>query len=310
MKKKLVIGTRGSKLAIWQAEFIASLLHQQGLETVLQPIKTAGDKILEVSIAKIGSKGVFTEAIEEELRNGNIDIAVHSAKDLQSDLGPNFELIAFTEKIYPNDAIISCQQKFNLHHPSKLLKMGTSSTRRTALLKRYFPYIKPVDIRGNLHTRIRKMAHGHCDALLVALSGVQRMQLTDRLVHVLPTHQFVPAVGQGSIAVEAAKHLDVHKKALIRQYVNHAETEVNIIAERAFLKTLEGGCSIPAFAMATTQAHQLRIEGGVISLDGKQLIQEVLVGNRNDPIALGIRLAQLILQQGGEAIIKSIKKNR
>jgi len=306
MKEKLVIGTRRSKLAVWQAEFVASLLRQYGLEATIKPMQTTGDSILDISIAKIGSKGVFTEAIEKKLLAGSIDIAVHSAKDLPSDLGPHFEIIAFTHRALPNDVVVSCHEKLNIHAPNPI-SIGTSSTRRTALLKRYFPHVQPVDIRGNLHTRIRKMKEGHCDALLLAFSGVQRMSFTEMIVHVLPPHQFIPAVGQGSIAIEIARHVSASKKSRIRRCLNHHETEISITAERAFLKRLQGGCSIPAFALATLKSDQLSMQGGVISMDGKQLIQERLTGHKDEPTEMGTRLADLILQRGGKAIIAEIK---
>lgn len=310
MKEKLVIGTRGSRLALWQAKFIALLLHQHGLETAIKPIKTVGDKILDVSIAKLGDKGVFTQAIEEELLAGTIDIAVHSAKDLQSDLGANFEIIAFTQRTHPNDVVLSHHEKHNIYDYQKAIKVGTSATRRIALLKHYFPHVQSVDIRGNLHTRIHKMKEGYCDALLLSFAGVHAMKFTTMIVNILPVYQFIPAVGQGAIAVEAASYLPASKKAFIRSCINHDETEINILAERAFLKRMEGGCSIPVFAMATTEADQLTIRGGVISLNGKQCIQEVLTDQKDNNIALGIQLADLIQQKGGKKIIAEIKQSR
>lgn len=309
MKEKFIIGTRESKLALWQAKFVALLLHQNGLETAIKPIKTIGDKVLNVSISKLGDKGVFTQAIEEELLVGTIDIAVHSAKDLPSDLGTNFEIIAFTQRIYPNDVVLSNHEAHNIYNHQKAIKIGTSATRRTALLKHYFPHVQPVTIRGNLHTRIHKMKEGHCDALLLSLAGVHAMKFTAMIVNVLPVHQFIPAVGQGAIAVQVAHHLPARKKALIRRCINHNETEINILAERAFLKSMKGGCSIPVFAMATTKKEELTIRGGVISLNGKQCIQEVLTDQKDNNIALGIQLANLIRQKGGKKIITEIKQS-
>ncbi|WOK05847.1 hydroxymethylbilane synthase [Imperialibacter roseus] len=305
--EKIKIGTRGSLLAMWQAEHIAELLNKAGLATELVTIETKGDKVLDVSIAKIGSKGVFTEELEEQLASGSVHIAVHSAKDLQSTLPRGFEIIAFTERERVNDVLVSHKKGISLEDRKTPIVVGTSSTRRVAVLKHYFPHIKTVEVRGNLQTRFRKMEEGHCDALLLAYAGVHRMGLADKIAQVLDTDLFVPAVGQGSVAVEASSSLDPAIKKAIRDAVNHDRTAARLIAERAFLETLEGGCSIPVFGLATLHEDRLKIKGGIISLNGKTIVQDAVTGKVADARALGKKLAERLLDKGGDAILKEIK---
>lgn len=303
---KMRIGTRASKLALWQAEHVASLLQKGGIETEIVPIETLGDKILDVSISKIGSKGVFTEEIEEQLSAGHIDIGVHSAKDMPSELPDGFELIAFTERELVNDVLISLDKNITLG--TDPLVVGTSSNRRLATLKRFYPHVKTVAMRGNLQTRVAKMEAGQCQALLLAYAGVHRMQYDALIVQHLSTDEFIPAVGQGSIAVEISLNLPPERIALIRQHVNHVETESRLVAERAFLKKLQGGCSIPAFALATLANDHLEVRGGIVSLDGKEFVEHKVVGHRSDAALLGEELAAFILENGGTSILKAIKE--
>lgn len=300
------IGTRGSKLALWQAEYVADLLKFAGVNSEIVTIETLGDKILDVSISKIGSKGVFTEEIEEQLKKGLIDIAVHSAKDMPSRLPDGFRLIAFTERELVNDVLISNNKNFSLHNQSVVV--GTSSTRRIATLKKYHPHVKTVAIRGNLQTRIGKMEAGQCDALLLAYAGVHRMGYESMIVSQLPLDEFTPAVGQGSIAIEIFDTLPAEKVTLIRKSINHAATETRLLAERAFLRKMDGGCSIPVFALAILQDEFLEITGGIISLDGKEMIREKMTGKADDAKQLGESLGDLVLEKGGAGILKGIKE--
>ena len=300
------IGTRGSKLALWQAEHVADLLQKQGIKTEIHTIETLGDKVLDVSISKIGSKGVFTEEIEEQLRKGNIDIAVHSAKDMPSHLPEGLKLIAFTERELVNDVLISNNKSLSLNQ--KPLVVGTSSTRRIATLKKYYPHVKTVAVRGNLQTRIAKMESGDCDALLLAYAGVHRMGYESLIVARLPLEEFTPAVGQGSITIEIADTLPVDKVASIRKCINHEQTEVRLIAERAFLRKMNGGCSIPVFALATLHSDTVEISGGIISLDGTEMVREQLSGAISEAEKLGESLGEKILQRGGSRILKEIRE--
>jgi hydroxymethylbilane synthase len=320
------IGTRGSRLALWQADFIASCLQKGGLQTEIIKIETKGDKILNTSIAKIGSKGVFTEELEEQLRNGTIDIAVHSAKDLQSELPEDLEIIAFTEREKVNDVLISLNKNVpvllntytsentTIENREEIPQLspfiiGTSSTRRIALLKHFYPHIQTTDMRGNLQTRMQKLESGICDALLLAYAGVHRMGLEEHIVSFLPTHTFIPAVGQGSVAVECSKNLNSFKKLKIRELTNHPTTEKCLLAERSFLKALQGGCSIPVFGLATIENNEITLHGGIVSLDGKNYIHHKVKTSLLTPENAGNALAERVWEAGGLDILRQIRQS-
>lgn len=306
--KPIRIGTRGSKLALYQAKHIADLLNGKGLDSEIVIINTKGDKILDVSIAKIGSKGVFTKELEDQLKEGNIDIAVHSAKDMQSSLPEGFEIIAYSEREKENDIILSHLPKIDYQNPALSLVLGTSSTRRKATLRHYYPHIETVEIRGNLQTRISKMEGGACDALLLAFAGAHRMDYDHLIRHELSLDEFIPAVGQGSIAVEACTDLNQEIREKIRQAAHHEETGYRLEAERSYLKVLEGGCSIPVFALATYKNQQLALKGGLVSLDGKEIIIHQVHGHYGEAEQLGQQLAQKVLRSGGHNMLEEIKK--
>lgn len=302
-----MIGTRGSKLALYQAHHVAGLLKGKGLETEIVIIDTKGDKILDVSIAEIGSKGVFTQELEDQLLAGTIDIAVHSAKDMQSVLSDGFEIIAFTEREKVNDIILSHNPHIDYMNPEIPLVVGTSSTRRIATLKHFYPHIQTVEIRGNLQTRISKMENGICDALLLAFAGVHRMGYDELIRHELSLDEFIPAVGQGSIAVEASTELSQEIREKIKDAAHHEETGYRLEAERSYLKVLEGGCSIPVFALATIKDRKIHLKGGIISLNGKEKITHDIWGDFGDAVELGQQLARKVLHSGGREILKEIK---
>lgn len=301
------IGTRGSKLALYQAYHVADLLKKNGLDSEIVIIQTIGDKILDVSIAKIGSKGVFTEELEEQLADGTIDIAVHSAKDLQSTLPEGFEIIAFTEREKVNDIILSHKKDINYKNPEVPLLLGTSSTRRIATLKHYYPHIKTVEVRGNLQTRIAKMEGGVCDALLLAYAGAHRMNYDDMIRHELSLDEFTPAVGQGSMAIECSDTLSRELREQIILACHHTDTGFRLIAERSYLRVLEGGCSIPVFGLAEINGNDLLLKGGIVSLDGRERIIHEVKGDKNDASVIGEKLADIVLQSGGDRILKDIK---
>lgn len=317
------IGTRGSKLALWQAYYVQEKLEKGGLTTQIVIIETKGDQILDRSLSKIGSKGVFTQELEDQLRDGRIDIAVHSAKDLQSELDDDLKIIAFTEREKVNDVLVSLKKDLTLdigrwtledehkspstlvaHHSS--LTIGTSSTRRVAMLKHFYPHLQTTDMRGNLQTRLRKLEEGQCDALLLAYAGVHRMHYDDLIVAQLPLDTFTPAVGQGSVAIECCESLETTKQEAITALLNHPDTERCLLAERTFLKTLQGGCSVPVFGLATLQNHQISLTGGVISLDGTEMLKQTIIGNT--PTHIGQTLAQQLLEMGAKRILDEIRK--
>ena len=308
MSNRIVkIGTRASKLALWQAYHVADLLKQAGMESEIVTIDTKGDQVLDVSISKIGSKGVFTQELEDQLLDGSIDIAVHSAKDMPSRLGEGLELIAFSVREQAQDVLLSTNKGVSLGDAH--LVVGTSSTRRIATLKHFYPHVKTVEVRGNLQTRIRKMEEGLCDALLLAYAGVYRMGYANSVVEHLDINQFIPAVGQGSIAIEACTSLDPKLRAAIISACNDANTATCLLAERAYLRVLEGGCSIPVFALATLAENAVHLKGGIVSLDGQQRIVLEVTGSPKDAEQLGEALANQVLQAGGKTILEQIKQS-
>lgn len=292
---------------MWQTETVARALEKDGIETEITSMETKGDKVLDTTIAKIGSKGVFTEELEEQLAGGETDIAVHSAKDMQSVLPEGFELIAFSAREKVNDVLVSERRDIDLNDSSRPLTIGTSSVRRVALLKHFHPHVTIVDMRGNLQTRIAKMRKGDCDALMLAYAGVKRMGYGDMIVHMFPETSFIPPVGQGCIAVEAAVGLPAEKREQVRKNVNNEESEICLLAERTFLRRMEGGCSIPAFGLATLDGGSLTLTGGLASLDGVTVISKTVEGKTGDAAKLGEEVANYVLDNGGRELLAEIR---
>jgi len=304
MLKKLKIVTRSSKLALWQTYFVEKKLQEAGFETQIVGIETKGDKILDRSLSKIGSKGVFTEELEEKLRSGEVHLAVHSAKDLPSALPEDLEIVAFTEREQVNDVLVSFKKGISLQ--DKIL-IGTSSTRRIATLKHYYPHIRTTEMRGNLQTRLQKLENGACDAIILAYAGIHRLGYDNLICQYLPTDIFTPAAGQGSIAIEIAKNLDTDTKQKLKEVLNHRETAICLHVERAFLHTLQGGCSVPVFVLASLENNFLSIRGGIISLDGSRLLMRELKVSVQEYEQAGHKLAKEILEAGGELMLEEIK---
>lgn len=303
----IFIGTRKSKLAMWQTNTIAAQLAAAGMKTQISSMETKGDKILNTSIAKIGSKGVFTEELEVQLATGITDIAVHSAKDMQSHLPEGFEIIAFSRREKANDVLVSDDKTIDIEDSTRKIRVGTSSVRRRALLKHYYPHIEAVEMRGNLQTRIQKMRDGDCDALMLAYAGVKRMEYENMVVVEFDTKRFVPPVGQGCIAIEASSTLDAGKSERIRSCLNDSETEICLHAERAYLKKLEGGCSIPAFGFAVLDGDDVVLTVGLASLDGSTIIHKEERALRADAKDLGERLGTYVLEHGGRELLADIR---
>jgi hydroxymethylbilane synthase len=237
-------------------------------------------------------------------------LAVHSAKDVQSSIPRELELLAFLEREQVNDVVLSYNEHFSLDKPGIVL--GTSSTRRKAQLRRFYPYANTAEARGNLQTRLRKLEEGQYDALVLAYAGVHRMGYDHLVRYVLPTNQFVPATGQGSIAIECAANLDDALKSQLKAALDHPATHTCLLAERAFLHTMEGGCSIPSFALATLANNgTVCLHGGLISLDGEEYVEEIQqVNSPNEAHALGVAVADAVLARGGREILDSIREHR
>ncbi len=307
--QKLILATRSSPLALWQANEVSRILETAGFRTELKAIETIGDKKLNVSLSKIGDKGVFTKELEQMLIDGEAHLAVHSAKDMPSSLPDNLEIIAFTEREVPCDVLVSHNSGIKLQN--RPMVIGTSSTRRIATLKRYFPEVQTVPVRGNLQTRIRKMEDGECDALLLAYAGVHRMGFTELIKERLDTSVFTPAVGQGSLAIEVSSYLAPDLKSRIRSCLEHPQTAICLEAERAFLRRMEGGCSVPVFGFACLESNLLSMSGGIISLDGlEEVRKEISVSNPdlNSARKAGADLAFLVLSSNGNSILQKIKQ--
>ena len=309
MNFNIKIGTRGSALALWQANHVAHLLQAKGINTEIITIETKGDKNLNQSFSEIGTKGIFTEEIENKLLVGEIDIAVHSAKDMQSELPQGLEIIAFLERELPNDVLISNNKEINGKNIASY-KIGTSSARRKALLKHYYPSVEIVESRGNLQTRIKKMEDGHCDALILAYAGIHRMGYDYLIREKLSVETFTPAVAQGSIAIECSEALENNKKIEVRKILSDPTTWLCLTAERSFLRTLEGGCSIPIFCLATLVSGKITLNGGVVGLDGIEICRESISDSISASKMIGIALAHKVINSGGASILKSIREKK
>jgi hydroxymethylbilane synthase len=284
----LVIGSRGSKLALWQANHIAAQLQARGHQTRIEIIQTTGDKITDVALSKVGTKGLFTKEIEEALLAGTIDLAVHSAKDMPTDLPDGLVLAAFPERQDPRDAIIGDMP------PNAIV--GTSSLRRAAQLKSLRPDLDIRDLRGNVDTRLRKQAEGQYHAILLAAAGLIRLGWQDRISQFLDPAEFVPAVGQGALAIET--RADNGPGHTIVSQMDDPETRARLTAERAALKALGGGCQVPMGAHAVILEHTLKIHGIVITHEGSVAIRAHAEGERTDAEAIGAELGQRLLNAG------------
>jgi hydroxymethylbilane synthase len=293
---------------MWQTETVAGYLNAAGIKTQISSMETIGDKILDTSIAKIGSKGVFTVELEEQLASGATDIAVHSAKDMQSRLPEGFALIAYTAREKVNDVLLSTDRSIDITNSALPLVIGTSSVRRRAFLRHHYPHVTIVEMRGNLQTRIKKMRQGDCDALMLAYAGVKRMGYGKMIVMEFDAQQFVPPVGQGCIAIETATSLAPEKLEKIRACLNNPESETCLLAERAFLKKLEGGCSIPAFGYAVLDGDILSLTAGLASLDGGRILRITEKGPAGTPEQLGKRVGEYILCNGGREMLAEIRR--
>jgi hydroxymethylbilane synthase len=306
----ITIGTRGSALALWQAHHVEALLQAAGFATEIVTYTTQGDKILDRSLAKIGSKGVFTQELEDDLLTGRLTIAVHSAKDLQSTLPAGLTIGAFLEREKPVDVVVSFDKHFRLTNGPAIV--GTSSTRRRALLARHYPAITAVEARGNLQTRLRKLETNDSgmQALVLAYAGVHRMGWNELIVEELEPLLFTPPVGQGAVAVEWADSLDVTTQTALAAALDHAPTRACLLAERAYLRVLEGGCSIPSFGLATlsedSQTVSLRV--GLVALDGSELVRAEGASPISEGSALGERLANEILANGGRELLAAMRR--
>lgn len=306
MRKKITIGTRSSKLALWQAEYIADCLRKQypDLEVELMHITTKGDKILDVPLAKIGGKGLFTKELEIAMLEGSIDLAVHSLKDMPTTLPQGLVLTAITKRFDCGDALVSPVYK-TLENLPKGAKVGTSSLRRKAQILHARPDLNICNLRGNVNTRLRKLEEEHFDAIVLAVAGLKRLDFGDRITQIIPPQICLPAVGQGALAIETrADNTEIRQ---MLAFLHDDKTTDATTAERAFLASVEGGCQVPVGVYAQVDDNDnLNIEAVIGSIDGKTLIRDNLIGKREDAQLLGQKLAKIILEKGGLAIMQSL----
>lgn len=302
------IGTRGSALALYQANWVKQSLEKKHpqVTVALKRIKTTGDKILDSPLAQIGGKGLFVKEIEEALLRRDIDIAVHSMKDVPTEILPGLHLAAMPEREDPRDAYISRDGVLFAKLPSGA-RIGTSSLRRQAQLKALRPDLVCQTLRGNLDTRIRKLTEGQFDAIIVALAGIRRLGMESRATEILSPDVFLPAIGQGALAIESRTD-DTRVNGLL-SFLDHRPTRVIISAERAFLKRLEGGCQVPIAAYGVLNGTSLTLTGLVASVDGKQIVKDRVQGSVPDIHAsekMGSDLAGTLLSRGAREILAAV----
>ena len=302
--KQLRIGTRASQLALWQANWVKSELEKKypGMEVTLTKIKTIGDKILDVPLAQVGGKGLFVKEIEEAMLRGEIDIAVHSMKDVPTEFPEGLGLHCITEREDPRDAVISRKVKFaDLPQGAKI---GTSALRRQAQLLKVRPDLQMVIIRGNVETRIRKLTDENLDAVILAAAGLKRLGFTEQVAEYLDTDLSIPAIGQGALGIEC--RLDDETITATIDFFNHPETAWAVRAERALLKRCEGGCQVPIAAHGTVSGDTLRLVGFIAAVDGSRSVHGELSGPVTECEQLGITLAEQLLVSGGRAILEEV----
>lgn len=305
MKAVLKIGTRQSLLALWQSNHIAACLRKQypECEVVLKKIVTKGDRILDVPLAQIGGKGLFTKEIEEDLLSGEVDLAVHSLKDMPTVLPEGLCLTAITERANVGDAFVSNKYDSFAELPLGAV-VGTSSLRRKAQLLAARPDLTIRDLRGNVDTRLRKLDEGLYDAVILAAAGLERLGHGDRIKAVIPSRVCLPAVGQGALAIECRTD-DAEVRQML-DFLNDMPTVHATNAERAFLGLLEGGCQVPIGVHADVEGEKVKIEAIIAALDGSTVLRDTIEGAADDAVALGQELGRKMLANGGQAILAAI----
>ena len=303
--RELVIGTRGSKLALWQAEWVHARLRQlePGLLVSLKQIKTTGDKILDTPLATIGGKGLFVKEIEDALLRGEIDLAVHSMKDVPTRLPDGLEILSIPEREDPRDVLIS-RGGVMLDRLAAGARIGTSSLRRQAQLLHVRPDLSIHMLRGNLDTRLRKLEAGEYDGIILAAAGLRRLGWADRVTEYLSPDVCLPAIGQGALALEGRAD-DAFVRELAGR-MEHRPTRLAVTAERALLERLEGGCQVPIAAHATIENDRLSMSALVAGVNGRRLIRDAIYGSVDEAHRLGVRLAELLLEHGGGEILREI----
>jgi hydroxymethylbilane synthase len=299
------IATRGSELALWQARYVAGRIESEvGAETQIVPLKTKGDRIQNVSLAKIGGKGLFVKEIEEALLDGRADVAVHSAKDLPAMLHPELPLVAFPERADPRDAWVAREAGVRLSDLPSGARVGTGSVRRSAQLRRQRPDLEIVPLRGNVATRLGKIESEHLDGVILACAGLERLGLAERITEPIAPEVLLPSVAQGALAVQARADTALAQDLAA---LDDPASARRVVAERAFQARLGGDCSVPLAALAESRADALRLRGLVIALDGSRVAEAERVAPASEAERAGEALAEAVLRDGGAEILEVLR---
>ncbi len=308
MADRIHIGTRGSQLALWQANWVKDALerHHPGIRVELTVIKTKGDKIVDVPLAKVGGKGLFVKEIEEALLDGRIDLAVHSMKDMPSDIPEGLAIGAVPARENPRDALIA-KTASGLSGLPEGAVIGTSSLRRGSQILHVRPDLRIHPLRGNLDTRLRKLDTGDLDAIILAAAGIRRLGMASRITELLEEGVMLPAVGQGALCIEARQ--GDHRVDQLIAPLEDLHTRCAVTAERSFLHRLEGGCQVPIAGHATVDGADVELAGLVADLRGQTIIKSRIRGPMADAGVLGLTLAEILLDRGAKTILNELQQN-
>jgi hydroxymethylbilane synthase len=304
--RKIIIGSRGSKLALYQSNLVARLLQEAepGLECEVRIIHTKGDKILDVALSKIGDKGLFTKELERELIAGEVDLCVHSTKDMPTALPEGLAIMGMPARANAQDVIIAATRGMTIESLPQGARVATGSLRRVAQLLRLRPDIQACEIRGNVDSRVKRVLDGEFDAGILAAAGVERLGLTDAVSGYVPVDQLIPAAGQGAIAIEAREE-DAEVAALLKK-ITDGDTWCAVRAERYVLGALEGGCQVPMGIHATVDGGTVRVHGFVAGLDGSRFVDAQALGDASDPEGVAQRVVDELERKGARAILSEI----
>lgn len=303
-RTQIIVGSRGSKLALTQAESVVAKIREVNphLEISLIEIVTEGDRNRHIQLDQIADVGIFIKELEEALLDNRIDIAVHSLKDVPTDIPPDLRLLAVTERADPRDVLASKSRLDELTHGSRI---GTGSLRRAVQLTQYRPDLEVCSIRGNVDTRLRKVSSGEVDGVILAAAALLRLRWEDKITEYLPLEHFLPAVGQGALVIET--RLNDEEVATLVAPINHLPTWQSVMAERAFLTTLGGGCRAPIAALGTINGTTLKLVGMIAETSGKKILHASEEGSAMSPEDVGVRLAQKMLEMGASEFIDEVR---
>ena len=301
---RLRVGSRGSQLALWQAHHVAALLRSHGHQVEIEVIHTTGDKILDVALAKVGTKGMFTREIEEALADGRVDLAVHSLKDLPTELSAGFEIAAIPKRENPRDVFCSIKYESIEQLPPRA-RVGTSSLRREAQLNALRLDLDIRSLRGNVDTRLRKLEAGDYDAIILAAAGLNRLERTESIKQIIAEDVMCPAAGQGALAVEIRANDSDTRQQLA--FLEDAEARAATTCERALLNQMGGGCQVPIGALAEVRGGTMHVQAVVASPDGTKVLRHSADGD--DPIKLGEMVGEALLQKGGDEILAEVYRH-